>query len=113
MELMVDAELVKPVIESNAFFSITFERDPKFKVGGIVTEESKSTKDELSPRQANIVNILKNNRLSPKEILDRLEEDITDRTLRRDLQALKEKGYVDNEGQLGPKTKWFLLEPGH
>ncbi len=113
MELMVDAELAKPVIESNAFFSITFERDPKFKVGGIVTEESKSTKDELSPRQANIVNILKNNRLSPREILDALEESVTDRTLRRDLQTLKEKGYVDNEGQLGPKTKWFLLEPGH
>lgn len=113
MELMADAELTKPVIESNAFFSITFERNPKFKVGGIVTEESKSTKGELSSRQANILNVLKNKKLSPREILDALEEDVTDRTLRRDLQALKEKGYVDNEGQLGPKTKWFLLKPGH
>jgi len=115
MELMADAELAQPAIESNAFFSITFERDTRFKVGGVVTEEGKgkSARGELSPWQVKIVNLLKNKRFSPKEILDGLGEDITDRTLRRDLQALKKKGYVDNEGQLGPRTKWFLLEPGH
>jgi ATP-dependent DNA helicase RecG len=113
MELMADADLARPIIECNAFFSITFERDPRFKVSGVAIEESKILKDELSVRQEKILNILQNKKLSPREILDTLKEDISDRTLRRELQALKERGYVDSEGQFGPKTKWFAIKPGH
>lgn len=40
MELMQQAKLAQPIIESDIFFSITFKRDPKFKVGGISPEES-------------------------------------------------------------------------
>lgn len=113
MDLMADVDLPKPAIESNAFYSITFERDPRFKVGSVTREESKIVKDELSARQVKILRVLQSKKLSPREILDALKEDITNRTLRRDLQGLKGKGYVDNEGQLGPKTKWFTLKAGH
>ena len=65
MELMANAELAKPVIESNAFFSITFERDLRFKVGSIAMEESEIVKDELGVRQVKVLNILKNKKLSP------------------------------------------------
>ncbi len=62
--------------------------------------------------------ILKHGPLAPHEILIQLKEDISDRTLRRDLQALKEKGYVGIDG-LGWKNKWFVKVktsgswPGH
>jgi len=38
--LGVDDGLTKFTIESNVFFNITFERDPKFKVSGVGSEES-------------------------------------------------------------------------
>lgn len=65
--------------------------------------------EELSAREIKIVEILKaNKRLAPHEILGQLGMDITDRTLRNDLQGLKEKGYVETEGR-GPKTRWFFV----
>jgi hypothetical protein len=50
---------------------------------------------------------LEANPLAPHEILVVLKENISARTLGRDLQDLKAKGYLDNEGQ-GPKARWFL-----
>lgn len=41
-----------------------------------------------------------------------MEKTITDRTLRNDLNALKNKGFVDNEGK-GPKTKWHAKKSGN
>ena len=65
---------------------------------------------DLTSRQKKILEILKvHKKLSPYEILGQLQEDITDRTLRNDLQALKEKRYLDSEGK-GPKTKWYFVE---
>jgi predicted HTH transcriptional regulator len=67
--------------------------------------------EQLTDRQREILALLKNSALSPHEILINLKEKISDRTLRRDLQNLKEVGYVESEGQ-GKKLKWFL-KPGH
>jgi predicted HTH transcriptional regulator len=61
----------------------------------------------LSARQENILKLLEAKPLAPQEMLDLLKEGISDRTLRRDLQDLKEKGYLDSEGQ-GPSSRWFL-----
>lgn len=66
------------------------------------------TQSNLTDRQIAILDILKDKKLAPQDILISLEEDITDRTLRRDLQTLKDQGYINSEGQLGPKTLWFL-----
>ena len=62
---------------------------------------------DLSARQENILKLLEAKPLAPQEMLDLLKEGISDRTLRRDLQDLKEKGYLDSEGQ-GPSSRWFL-----
>lgn len=66
------------------------------------------TKDvDLSDRQHNILCLLKNTPLSPKDLLAQLEEKISDRTLRNDLQLLKTKGYANSEGQ-GKQTLWYV-----
>lgn len=67
-----------------------------------------STEIDLTERQKNILKLLEINPLAPHEMLRELKEDISDRTLRRDLQDLKEKAYIDSEG-LGRKARWFLL----
>lgn len=63
---------------------------------------------DLSARQANILQLLQKQPLSPKEILPLLDEQISDRTLRTDLQTLKQKGYADSKGQ-GKQTQWFVI----
>lgn len=68
-------------------------------------------KAQLNNRQKEILTLLQPGALSPQEILSKLQEKISDRTLRRELQNLKKIGYVRNEGQ-GKKLKWFL-QPGH
>lgn len=73
------------------------------------TTESKSHID-LTTRQKHIIEILTTHqKLSPHEILGYLaDQQVADRTLRRDLQVLKEKKIIYNSGR-GPKTKWYLL----
>lgn len=112
-DLIAKAKLPQPVIKSNVFFEIMFTRDPKYKVGGVSGEVITDTR--LTDRQKKILTILANKALSPSEILAELVEVVTDRTLRRDLQVLKEAGYINNNGQLGPQTRWFLSKdrPGH
>ena len=63
-------------------------------------------KDILSTRQQNILMIIKEIPLPPHEILSALQENISVRTLGRELQILKEKGYIDSEGY-GKQNKWF------
>jgi len=64
-------------------------------------------KDILSTRQQNILIILKEIPLPPHEILSALQENISVRTLGRELQILKEKGYIDSEGY-GRQNKWYV-----
>jgi len=64
---------------------------------------------DLSSRHKEILLLLKTETLSPGEILPQLTGEITDRTLRRDLQFLKERGYIDVKGSTW-KAKWFTVE---
>lgn len=70
-----------------------------------------SEEEGLSERQKSILTLLESKPLAPHELLDALKEKISLRTLARELQSLKERGYVDSEGQ-GPKTRWFLSSRG-
>lgn len=63
----------------------------------------------LPRRQQQILDLLREKPLSPKVILSLLDETVSDRTLRNDLLALKQKDYVDSKGQ-GKQTLWFILD---
>ncbi len=62
---------------------------------------------QLTEKQHSIINVLGTSKLSPSEILEKLGEGISERSLRRELSLLKEKGVVDSEGSQGWKRKWF------
>lgn len=64
----------------------------------------------LSERQSAILVVLKANKLAPNKILEALKESISERTLRRDLQTLKDNGYINSEGSEGWARKWFLIK---
>ncbi len=70
----------------------------------LISEES-----ELTDRQKKILSLLEAGANAPNELLNALGKDITDRTLRRDLQTLKEMGYIDAEGAGGWARRWFLI----
>jgi len=62
-----------------------------------------------SSRQQEIIKILTNSKeLTTKEIMDQLEESLSERTLRRDLLALKKLGIVASRGSTH-RAVWFLL----
>ncbi len=67
---------------------------------------------DLLDRQRQILILVKDKPLQPKDILSNIKEKITDRTLRNDLQLLKKKGYLDSTGQ-GKKTLWFSTKNTH
>ena len=69
-----------------------------------------SEKAELTDRQKKILSLLDEGEKAPNDILNALGRDITDRTLRRDLQTLKEMGYIDAEGPGGWARRWFLIK---
>lgn len=71
--------------------------------------KSRIEDSELPKRQQQILDLLREKPLSPKVILSLLDETVSDRTLRSDLQALKQKDYVDSKGQ-GKQTLWFILD---
>ena len=62
---------------------------------------------QLTAKQRSILNVLGTSKLSPSEILEKLGEGISERTLRRELSLMREKGVVDSEGSRGWKRKWF------
>lgn len=67
---------------------------------------------KTSSRQQEIIELLtKSKELTTKEIMDRLKEPLSDRTLRRDLVALKKFGIVASRGRTH-KAVWFLLNKG-
>lgn len=105
MRLLSEAKLPEPVIESNSFFEITFKRDKRHTSA---TEYPEETTEELSARQVEILQALKDKKLAPSELIDALVNPVSPRTLRRELTVLKDKGYIDAEGAKGWARKWFL-----
>jgi ATP-dependent DNA helicase RecG len=63
---------------------------------------------DLTSRQKEIIQMLSGvNELKPKDIIDRLKENTTERTLRRDLTKLRELNIIDTHGS-GRTVVWFL-----
>ena len=101
MELMADAQLEKPVIESNAFFSITLERDPRFKVGSVGSEENSvlgSDKSAVLTSDKILKEIKKNPKITGNQIASVIG--ITQRAVEKQLASLKEQGKI---GRVGSK----------
>ena len=91
MELVANANLSKPIIESNMFFSITFERDPKFKVGGASSDKSSVlTSDKI------LNEIKKNPKITANQLAKML--DITQRAVEKQLASLKQAGKIVRVG---------------
>lgn len=76
----------------------------------IVLKTSKQEKlHKLSPRQKTIISLLGEvEKMSSKEISERLTGDFSPRTLRLDLSELKKQHLIDTIGG-GPKTYWVLV----
>lgn len=99
MELMADAKLEKPIIDSNAFFSITFERDPRFKVGPVGSEESSvlgSDKSSVLTSDKILEAIKKNPKITANQLASMLS--ITQRAVEKQLASLKEQGRIERIG---------------
>ncbi|MCK4609310.1 MAG: putative DNA binding domain-containing protein [Gammaproteobacteria bacterium] len=92
-------------------------REPEFfeQAGNFVTRlwsrhfQTQVDDIDLTQRQKKILKLLRQSPTSPKDIFVLLKEDITDRTLRNDLIALKQKGYIDSKGKT-KQTKWFAVK---
>lgn len=65
---------------------------------------------DLPPRQQQILILLQEKPLFPREIMLLIKEKVTDRTLRNDLQALKNKKLVQSSGE-GRTVQWFITNP--
>jgi ATP-dependent DNA helicase RecG len=77
----------------------------------ILFNEQPKASESLTSRQIEIIQILSSvSELKPKELLDKLREHTTERTLRRDLAKLKEQGILSTRGQ-GPAVVWFCMPP--
>lgn len=90
--------------EYSGGFSVTF----KFKelISPLTTVVD--SKEKLTIRQIEILDILeKNGALTFKNIYMSLDEDITERTLRRDLTIMTEIGILDSSGQTNARV-WFV-----
>lgn len=99
VELMADAELTKPIIESNAFFSITFERDPRFKVGSVGSEESSvlgSEESSVLTSDKILEEVKKNPKITANQLSSALG--ITQRAVEKQLASLKEQGKIERIG---------------
>lgn len=93
--------------EYSSGLSVTF----KFKtpIELITNDKRVQPFNQLSLRQKKIIELLTNyNELSPREILEKLDENVPDRTLRKDLAALKSLGILDTFGQANA-TRWFKV----
>lgn len=99
MELMADAKLEKPIIDSNTFFTITFERDPRFKVGSVGSEESSvlgSDKSSVLTSDKILEEIKKNPKITANQLSSMLG--ITQRAVEKQLASLKEHGKIERVG---------------
>ncbi len=91
MRLLSEANLPKPMIESNAFFNITFKRDPKFKVGGIRSEES-SEESSVKSSDKILAAIRKNPEVTASNLAEMLG--ISQRAVEKQLASLKRAGKI-------------------
>lgn len=64
----------------------------------------------LTERQTLILSVIGEARLAPNEIYKSLDGVIPERTLRRELNALKEQGKLGFEGGQGPNRKWYRID---
>lgn len=72
--------------------------------------KANTTKDELSARQQQILGILTKHRVfTIQDLLDLLGDPVSDRTIRSDLKALIEGGWVIKSGN-GPTTGYLLRQ---
>ena len=105
IELCKEHGIKEPEFEEySGGFSVTF----RFKESSKKEENVSSALDSLSPRQREIFNLLKREEsLSPKDIMLKLNEKIPERTLRFDLTKLKNLGFLENSGRANA-TLWFV-----
>ncbi|MEI8295018.1 MAG: ATP-binding protein [Alphaproteobacteria bacterium] len=90
--------------EYSGGLSVTFKY--KESIGEPVIE--KAPFNQLTRRQQDIIELLtQNGELSPKKIMEMLKEPIAERTLRRELEILKNLVIVETKGY-GRATVWFL-----
>lgn len=105
IDLCKEHGVLEPEFEEySGGFSVTF----RFKESVAKTELIFPELPNMSTRRRKIYNLLAaEGPLSPKEILSRLGETITDRTLREDLSALRNLGLLESEGQTQAAV-WFV-----
>ncbi|OFW68456.1 MAG: hypothetical protein A2X70_07150 [Alphaproteobacteria bacterium GWC2_42_16] len=90
--------------EYSGGFAVVF----RFKKAQAKTENSSLSLNKLNIRQRKIYNLLLNEGpLSPKDIMSKLDEDISERTLRLDLAILKNSGFLEKSGQT-TSSVWFV-----
>jgi ATP-dependent DNA helicase RecG len=69
-----------------------------------------TTQLDLSPRHKKIVEIIAaHKKLSSSDIFKHLNEGISDRTLRSDLNYLRKNKWLEREGK-GPNTRWYCIK---
>jgi ATP-dependent DNA helicase RecG len=105
IDLMTNAGLPKPTIESNFFFNITSERDPRFKVGGISSEESSvlgSDKSSVLTSIKILDEIKKNSKITAHQLASILG--ITQRAVEKQIASLKQAGKIV---RIGPKKSGY------
>ncbi len=111
LDLISDANLPEPIFDNNnLFFNVTFKRDPQFSINPAPHEINKISASDLTDRQHAIIEALHDQKLSSSEILEVLTVSASDRTVQRELQLLKDMGYIDFEGPKGWARKWFVVK---
>jgi len=89
-------------------FQVTFKFPVSMKPKVVLIDELDKSYTNLPERQKAIIDVLKNNEgLRSTDILKQMAIPISDRTLRRELAALKKLGIIDSSGHAWTAV-WFL-----
>lgn len=107
MNICEDADMKPPEFfeQAGAFVIRLWSRAYKREEQPVISPDS----SDLSARQEEILALLSVESLAATEILLKLGCKVTNRTLQRDLQYLKEKGYVNVRGETW-KAEWFIVK---
>ena len=88
------------------YFQVTFEFPRSIKPEVIQVDDGKAEVNSLTNRQKEIISILESlEEAKTSEISHKLKENISDRTLRRELLTLKRLGIIRSYGR-GVEAKW-------